>query len=133
MTKLPAQVRTTLVFLGFLALYLACAWVGVQLIASPDSVPLFWPASGVALALVVMKGLRWAVLVPIAGLIIHLVAEGPAGVPGWRWRECGCFQAMWPSRTAGVTAATPSRSARPQRSCTTHRSASGARPACHMA
>src|SRR6476659_500501 len=80
MTTLPPQVRTALVFLGFLALYLACAWLGVQLIAPPSTVPLFWPASGVALALVVMKGPRWAVLVPIAGLLIHLVAEGPAGI-----------------------------------------------------
>jgi diguanylate cyclase (GGDEF)-like protein len=80
MIKLPTPLRTTLVFLGFLALYLACAWIGMQLIASPGSVPLFWPASGVALGVVVMKGPRWAVLVPIAGLIIHLVAEGPTGL-----------------------------------------------------
>jgi diguanylate cyclase (GGDEF)-like protein len=80
MITLPTQVRTTLVFLGYLALYLACVWVGMQLVAAPDGVPMFWPASGVALAVVVMKGPRWAVLVPIAGLVVHLAAEGPTGL-----------------------------------------------------
>jgi len=78
--QLPPQVRTAALFLGFLALYLACTWIGLQLVASPGSVPLFWPASGVALAVVVMKGPRWSVLVPIAGVLIHLVAEGPTGL-----------------------------------------------------
>ncbi|NUS38052.1 MAG: EAL domain-containing protein [Lysobacter sp.] len=70
------QAGTALAFAGFLAIYLGCAFLGLQLIAPPSHVPLFWPAAGVALAVVVLRGPRWAVLVPVANLAIHLATAG---------------------------------------------------------
>ncbi|HSR64225.1 MAG TPA: hypothetical protein VLM17_01295, partial [Xanthomonadaceae bacterium] len=53
--------RTAQAFLGYLAVYLGCAFLGLQLMAGGGGVPFFWPAAGVALAVVVLRGPRWAV------------------------------------------------------------------------
>jgi diguanylate cyclase (GGDEF)-like protein len=66
-------VRQGLRGIGFVAAYVGCVVYAMQFIAAPGAVPLYWPASGVALALVVLWGLRWAVLVPVAMLIAHFI------------------------------------------------------------
>ncbi len=57
--------------LAFLAAYLACATYAVQIVVAPGDVPLYWPASGLALGVVVLGGLRWAMLVPLAMGMVH--------------------------------------------------------------
>jgi diguanylate cyclase (GGDEF)-like protein len=70
--------------LGFLAAYLACAWFALQSMGLPGQVALYWPASGVALALVALGGLRWSPLVPVAVALVHLwLAPVPAEFLGW--------------------------------------------------
>ncbi|MGN6513499.1 MAG: diguanylate cyclase domain-containing protein, partial [Lysobacteraceae bacterium] len=74
MTRTPPA-RTALAFLGYLAVYVGFAFAGLWLIDPTSHVPLFWPASGIALAVVVLRGPRWAVLVPVADLLVHAVAQ----------------------------------------------------------
>ena len=50
--------------LGFLAAYLGCAWFALQSMSLPGQVALYWPASGLAIVLVALRGLRWSLLVP---------------------------------------------------------------------
>lgn len=57
--------------LAFVAGYVGFAAYAQQFIAAPGDVPLYWPASGLALALVVLAGWRWALLVPLAMLLVH--------------------------------------------------------------
>ena len=62
-------------FVVLVALYVAGGGYSTLLIEGPGQVALFWPASGVALAGVVRYGLRWAVFVPIGGLLVHLLFD----------------------------------------------------------
>ena len=57
--------------LAFIAGYVGCAAYARQFIVAPGDVALYWPASGLALALVVLGGLRWALLVPLAMLLVN--------------------------------------------------------------
>ena len=57
--------RQCLLAAGFVLAYAAaCVFAGS--IVGPSQVALYWPASGLAFAVVVVGGLRWALLVPIA-------------------------------------------------------------------
>ena len=53
---------------GFVLAY-AAACVFADSIVGPSRVALYWPASGLAFAVVVVAGLRWALLVPFALLL----------------------------------------------------------------
>ena len=53
-------------------LYLGLSVFASQFIAMPGTVALFWPASGLALAAVIRYGLRWAWIVPVAMIILHM-------------------------------------------------------------
>ncbi|WP_158637253.1 hypothetical protein [Arenimonas daejeonensis] len=67
--------RRVAIFSLLVALYVAGGGYSTLLIDAPGQVALFWPASGVALAGVVRYGLRWAVFVPIGGLLVHLLFD----------------------------------------------------------
>lgn len=67
--------RRALVFTLLVALYAASGGYSSLLLDGPGQVALFWPASGVALAGVVIFGLRWAIFVPIGGLLVHLLFD----------------------------------------------------------
>lgn len=54
------------------ALYTAGIWYSDVFIVGPSHVTLFWPAAGVAFALVVRRGMRWSAIIPVAVLIAHL-------------------------------------------------------------
>ncbi|HET6434543.1 MAG TPA: EAL domain-containing protein [Xanthomonadaceae bacterium] len=70
--------------LGFLAAYLGCAWFALQSMSLPGQVALYWPASGLALVLVALRGLRWSLLVPVAVALVHLwLAPVPADFLSW--------------------------------------------------
>jgi len=62
-------------FFLLVALYAAGGAYSTLLIRHSGEVALFWPASGVALAGVVVFGLRWAVFVPLGALVVHLVFD----------------------------------------------------------
>jgi len=53
-------------------LYLVGAVAAVFYLRTPADVTLFWPASGIGYAAVVRYGLRYAAIVPIATLLLHL-------------------------------------------------------------
>jgi len=61
-------------FVVFVLLYLLGAFVATKTLHGPGLVPLFWPASGLAFAIVLRYGLRWVgyvgfcVLLPPADL-----------------------------------------------------------------
>ena len=57
---------------AWIAAYIAASGYAVLFIARDDEVALFWPASGLALAMVIRHGLRWAWLVLPAMLLVHL-------------------------------------------------------------
>jgi diguanylate cyclase (GGDEF)-like protein len=57
--------------LAFLLGYVACVAYAQRFIVAPGAMPLYWPASGLALALVVLAGLRWSLLVLFALLLVH--------------------------------------------------------------
>jgi diguanylate cyclase (GGDEF)-like protein len=57
---------------GFLSLYLAGAWLATSFIDRPDQVTLIWPSSGLTYAALLLYGLRWWVITPIAVLLVHL-------------------------------------------------------------
>ena len=65
--------------LAFVAAYVALAACARFFVVTPGDIPLYWPASGLALAVVIVGGLRWALLVPLAKLLFHLWL---APVPG---------------------------------------------------
>jgi integral membrane sensor domain MASE1 len=65
---------------AWIAAYIAASAYAVSFIAHDDEVALFWPASGLALAMVIRHGLRWAWLVPAAMLLVHLTISP---VPVW--------------------------------------------------
>jgi diguanylate cyclase (GGDEF)-like protein len=68
---------------GFVLAYAAaCVFAGA--IVGPSQVALYWPASGLAFAVVVVGGLRWALLVPFA-----LLLQAPFTTP-----TSGAFLAM---------------------------------------
>ncbi|MBW8366440.1 MAG: EAL domain-containing protein [Arenimonas sp.] len=67
--------QRTLIFFLLVALYAAGGAYSSFLLNGPGEVALFWPASGVALAGVVRFGLRWAVFVPLGGLLLHGLFE----------------------------------------------------------
>jgi diguanylate cyclase (GGDEF)-like protein len=60
--------RQALLAAGFVLAY-AAACVFADSIVGPSRVALYWPASGLAFAVVVVAGLRWALLVPFALLL----------------------------------------------------------------
>ena len=59
-------------FLLLTGLYYAGAVLASLYLRTPDDVTLFWPSAGVGFAVVVRYGLRWAVIVPAALLLLHL-------------------------------------------------------------
>lgn len=69
MQAITATLSRSLLLVG---LYLGLAIFANQFIAMPGTVALFWPASGLALAAVIRYGLRWAWIVPVAMIILHL-------------------------------------------------------------
>ncbi len=58
------------------ALFVALYWIGAALATSfvqrPDEVTLIWPSSALALAMLLLYGLRWWFVTPIAVLLVHL-------------------------------------------------------------
>jgi diguanylate cyclase (GGDEF)-like protein len=84
MTPAASRVlQTTWRALAFVAGYVACAAFARHFVLAPGDIPLYWPASGLALAVVIVGGLRWALLVPVAMLVFHLwlVPVPPAFLP----------------------------------------------------
>ena len=69
MQAIIATLSRSLLLLG---LYIGLATLANQFIAMPGTVALFWPASGLALAAVIRYGLRWAWIVPVAMIILHM-------------------------------------------------------------
>ncbi|MUV12693.1 putative bifunctional diguanylate cyclase/phosphodiesterase [Noviluteimonas gilva] len=59
-------------FLLLTGLYYAGAVLASLYLRTPDDITLFWPSSGIALAVVVSWGKRWAVVVPFAVIALHL-------------------------------------------------------------
>ena len=55
------------------ALYFAGAVVAVLYLRTPADVTLFWPAAGIGYALVLRHGLRYALAIPAAQLLVHLL------------------------------------------------------------
>ena len=53
------------------ALYVAGVWYSDVFVVGPSHVTLFWPAAGVAFAIVVGLGVRWALIIPVAVLFAH--------------------------------------------------------------
>ena len=72
---MQAPARRLPVFFLLVALYAAGGAYSTLLLDGPGEVALFWPASGVALAGVVRYGLRWALFVPLGGLLVHLLFD----------------------------------------------------------
>jgi diguanylate cyclase (GGDEF)-like protein len=62
--------RIGLLVLAFIAGYVGCAAYARQFVVAPHDVGLYSPASGLALAMVVICGLRFALLVPLAILLV---------------------------------------------------------------
>ena len=63
--------RNTWRALAFVLAYVAGAAFARHFVLAPGDIPLYWPASGLALAVVIVGGLRWAPLVPLAMLVFH--------------------------------------------------------------
>jgi diguanylate cyclase (GGDEF)-like protein len=75
---------------AWIAAYIAASAYAVSFIAHEDEVALFWPASGLALAMVLRHGLRWAWLVPAALLLVHLTIS-PVSVRFLPWSLAANF------------------------------------------
>ncbi len=58
-------------FILLTGLYILGIWYAVAFIRRPDEVTLFWPAAGIAFAVVLRYGWRWAFFIPVAVLIAH--------------------------------------------------------------
>lgn len=56
------------------ALYFVGAVVAVLYLRTPADVTLFWPAAGIGYALVLRYGLRYALVIPAAQMLVHLLA-----------------------------------------------------------
>ena len=63
----------TLRFIVLVGLYLAGAALATMFVAQPDQVSLIWPSSGLALAALVLFGLRWWPFVAVSVLLLHLL------------------------------------------------------------
>ena len=63
------------IFFLLVGLYAAGGAYSSLMLDGPGGVALFWPASGIALAGVVRYGLRWALFVPLGGLLAHLLFD----------------------------------------------------------
>ncbi|WP_166206602.1 putative bifunctional diguanylate cyclase/phosphodiesterase [Cognatiluteimonas telluris] len=97
-TRLRLGVRNAARIAGFLAVYGAGVVYSLQFIAAPGDVPLYWPAAGLALALAVLWGWRWAPLVPIAMWLSHWwIATGPDTFLPWSMLGAflGVLAASW--------------------------------------
>lgn len=64
--------RAVLRFIALTSVYVLGTWYSDAFILSAGQVTLFWPAAGVAYAIVLLYGWRWSLVVPIAVLIGHL-------------------------------------------------------------
>ena len=80
-----ATSRTAALAVAFVAAFIGCVGFAHQTVASPGDVALYWPASGAALALVVLRGWRWALLVPLSLLLVQLTSGSvsAAFLPYW--------------------------------------------------
>ena len=87
---MKTSLRRVAVAAAWVAGYIAASAYAVSFIASPDEVALFWPASGLALAMVIRQGLRWAWLVPLALLLVHLTIS-PVPVTFLPWSLAANF------------------------------------------
>lgn len=65
--------REGLRFIVLVGLYLAGIAFAAHVISGGMAISLFWPSSGLALALVVRYGLRWVVVVPVAILLARFL------------------------------------------------------------
>jgi diguanylate cyclase (GGDEF)-like protein len=65
--------RKGFVFIVLVGLYLIGNAYALRFAKGPGDFALFWPSSGLALAVVVRYGLRWVVLVPVAMLLDYLL------------------------------------------------------------
>ena len=72
MQAITATLSRSLLLVG---LYLGLAAFAGHFIAMPGTVALFWPASGLALAVVIHYGLRWAWIVPVAMALVHMTVS----------------------------------------------------------
>lgn len=71
--------RSLAVSFAAVALYLLAAWLSIGFMRGPDDVALIWLPAGVALALVILFGMRAALLVLIAVPLMHaLLAPVPS-------------------------------------------------------
>lgn len=57
------------------ALYLLGAAISLHLVSKPGAVAVFWPASGLAFALVLHFGLRWWLFILAANLLMHVLLD----------------------------------------------------------
>jgi diguanylate cyclase (GGDEF)-like protein len=93
---------------AFVLAYVGCAAFARHFVESPGAMPLYWPASGLALAVVILGGLRWALLVPVAMLLFHVwLAPVPAAFLPY------ALVAPFAGVLLGGWLARPARSARP--------------------
>ncbi len=60
-------------FLALVGLYLAGTAYAVHFAKGPGDFALFWPSSGLAFAVVIRYGLRWASLIPVAMVLDYLL------------------------------------------------------------
>ncbi len=66
-------------FLVLTALYILATWYAEAFIHTPAQVTLFWPAAGIAYAVVLRHGWRGSLFIPVAVLIAHMIfAKVPA-------------------------------------------------------
>ena len=72
---LPTLSKLVLRFIVLVGLYVGGTAFAVRFITSPGAVTLFWPSAGLALAVVVRYGMRWALFVPVAVLVTHLTVS----------------------------------------------------------
>ena len=84
-TGTSATSRNAVLALAFVAAFIGCVAFAHLTVGSAGDVALYWPASGAALALVVLRGWRWAMLVPMSLLLVDLASEPvPAAfLPYW--------------------------------------------------
>lgn len=64
-------------FIVFVLLYLLGAYLATVFLHGPGQVALFWPASGLAFAVVLRYGLRWLGFVAVSVLLMHLLPISP--------------------------------------------------------
>lgn len=69
---MPDALGTLRKFLLLTGLYYAGAVLASLYLHTRDDITLFWPSSGIALAVVTSWGKRWAVVVPFAVILLHL-------------------------------------------------------------